>query len=323
MIPSKILEKIEDLAREIPLKQLAKAALELSNAYRLQSIGEKKGTYMEREHKLAYLALRFPATYAAAYHILKMLPQNMKSLLDFGSGPGTVLIAASTLFKDLKTATLVEKDAELKNMSSKLLSDINISKNILQHIPSDEKKYSLTVASYALSELPKEELFQVVDALWEKTSDYLAIIEPGTPYGFHLIHEIRTYLIGKGATIFAPCTHEKSCPLFEKNDFCHFSVRLNRTFLQRRVKAASLGYEDEKFSYLIISKEKRVQTLSSYGKPFARVIKTPMQRSGHVKLTLCSEQGYEETIFSKKLGDIYQIAKRMDWGASFPENAKS
>ena len=36
-------------------------------------------------------------------------------------------------------------------------------------------------------------------------------------------------------------------------NWCHFAVRLARTSLHRDVKGARLGYEDEKYSFLVVS----------------------------------------------------------------------
>lgn len=310
MIPPNILEACQDILREMPLSQLEKAAAELSLAYRSQSEGKKSTKYMTtRAHKLAYLALRFPSTFASTTYVLKQIPEPIMSLIDFGSGPGTVLAAASNLFPMLTHAHLVEHDAELIGISRKLLSHFPL-KEIASQMPSHAKA-NLVTAAYSLSELPHVDLDHMVDRLWDAADKYLVVIEPGTPYGFQIVHQVRERLIRKGGIIVAPCTHENLCPLYAKGDFCHFAVRFNRTFWQKRVKGGELGYEDEKFSYLIMTKD-------PVERAYSRVVRAPMHRSGHTLLTLCSPKGLEETTISRKEGDLYQKAKKLVWGSVFP-----
>lgn len=90
-------------------------------------------------------------------------------------------------------------------------------------------------------------------------------------------------------------------------------ARVNRTALHRRVKSASLGYEDEKFSY--------VAALAA-GAPVpeaARVLRRPAQRKGLVSLRLCRSDGsVAAQIVTKRLGaDVYRAARNVEWGGGW------
>src|SRR5206468_1807314 len=113
----------------------------------------------------------------------------------------------------------------------------------------------VTVASYVLGELSVGQVEQVIRAAWLKTNNLLVLIEPGTPEAFRGIHAARTLLLGSGAHLVAPCPHHETCPMFNIGDWCHFAARLERTAEHRRLKAGALGYEDEKFSYIVASKD--------------------------------------------------------------------
>ena len=70
--------------------------------------------------------------------------------------------------------------------------------------------------SYSLTEvkdLPKD---------WQ-TFEALMILEPSTSQDGRKLLEIRSQLIKAGYHIWAPCTHQKACPLLthSKNDWCH------------------------------------------------------------------------------------------------------
>ena len=82
--------------------------------------------------------------------------------------------------------------------------------------------------------------------------------------------------------------------------------------MQRLVKGATLGYEDEKYSYLLVSKE-------PIERPESRIVKTPDKHSGHVRFVLCNLRGLETKVISKKEKEVYKEAKKLDWGDALPE----
>ena len=309
-------EKIETLTSRIPFKKLEQASNELSYSYRAQTDGikSKKPFMFSDDHRLAYLALRMPATYAAIADVLKKIPIAVKSLLDIGSGPGTAYFAAMSEFTELNEALLVERDKQMISHGKELLSTLKNAR--VEYLASDistftpSKSYDLITAAYSLSELSENTLDAVLTKLWQAASPILCLIEPGTPYGFNAILKAREILLKKNAFIVAPCTHENPCPWEEGNPWCHFSTRFERTRLQKRVKGAELGYEDEKYSYLIVSK-------TPLNRPSARIVKTPIKRSGFLSLTLCDAQGIRDQNFSKKQKQVYLDAKKLEWGDGF------
>jgi ribosomal protein RSM22 (predicted rRNA methylase) len=83
----------------------------------------------------------------------------------------------------------------------------------------------------------------------------------------------------------------------------------------RRAKEASLPYENEKYSYLVVSKTKELP----HGD---RIIKAPIVKSGHVILDLCTREAkVERRIVSKSEGDLYSQARDSAWGDVWNEDA--
>ena len=109
------------------------------------------------------------------------------------------------------------------------------------------------------------------------------MIEPGTPRGHERLIEARARLVEAGAHTIAPCPHDNPCPLTSE-DWCHFSVRLPRSKLHRTVKQSELSFEDEKFSYVALSRE-------PLGRDYSRVTKRPKVTKAHVELELCQAPG--------------------------------
>ncbi len=172
-------------------------------------------------------------------------------------------------------------------------------------------KADLCILSYSLGEIKPFGTF--LERLWNAPIDTIAIIEPGTPAGFQTILEARDLFITKHANIIAPCPHAFQCPLKGK-DWCHFSARLERTKLHRLLKGGTLGYEDEKFSYLIVSKKQH---------PIKgdRILRHPCKGSGFVRFNLCTMDGTnQEKVVSRKDKELYRKARDAKWGDLFQKD---
>ena len=132
------------------------------------------------------------------------------------------------------------------------------------------------------------------------------IIEPGTPEGFAIIRSLRQELLAVGAYLAAPCPHANECPT-PAGDWCHFSERLERTSEHRSTKGGQLGYEDEKYSYVIFSRE-------PVALPAARILRHPRKHSGHTEFELCTPEGLKRETISRKQGERFRTAKKAEWG---------
>ena len=157
-----------------------------------------------------------------------------------------------------------------------------------------------------INELTEADRQKAIMKLWNATNELLVIIEPGTPEGFSHILQARKILLEQGANIIAPCTHSSECPL-PKDDWCSFYTRVPRTKLQKQAKNGDLGYEDEKFSYIVFSRE---QTTHDE----AVILRHPQINSGYVKVKVCTQKGIEERTYSKKDKEIYKKIRKMDAG---------
>ena len=116
-----------------------------------------------------------------------------------------------------------------------------------------QSRADLVVASYLIGEVSEPQRTALADAMWAKTRDTLLIVEPGTPAGYARIIDVRTQLIAAGAHVAAPCPHDRKCPLTAP-DWCHFAQRLPRSRAHKQVKAAERPFEDEKFTYVALTR---------------------------------------------------------------------
>ena len=254
----------------------------------------------------AYLAYRAPATYAAAASVFRQVvlqrPEwRPRSLLDVGAGPGVAAWAAREAWPSLDELTLMEIEPEMVAAGRELLPDARWLTGDVSTAPGSAE---LVVASYVLGELA--DAAGTAATLWEHATDTIAFVEPGTPAGYRRILEARASVIDAGGSTVAPCPHDLPCPL-PADDWCHFAVRLPRSKLHRRAKGVELGYEDEKFSYAVLSRE-------PLPKAPARIIRQPQVRSGHVHLVTSEPDGIRQRTVSRKQGQAYKDARAADWG---------
>jgi ribosomal protein RSM22 (predicted rRNA methylase) len=91
------------------------------------------------------------------------------------------------------------------------------------------------------------------------------------------------------------------------DDWCHFGARLERSALHRKLKDGALSYEDEKFSYVALTKEP--------AKPAsARVIRRPDQAPGRIRVTLCERNRLHHIVATKRDKPLFRAARKTEWG---------
>jgi len=305
--------KLEGLSRQ---DAAARAAL-ISKTYR---DGGSSVTIKSESDALAYALVRMPATYAAVTACLNALCEARpdfapESLLDVGAGPGTASWAAAEAFASLRHFVLLDINAALQTLALNLgrehprlaLMTCRRDANALDEVePAD-----LVIASYLIGEVSEAERGTLAERLWTKTRDTLLVVEPGTPAGYARITALRAQLIASGAHVSAPCPHDHPCPL-SPPDWCHFAQRLPRLRAHIQIKGAELPFEDEKFSYVVLTREPPPRR-------FSRVLAPPDVGKVEVSAKLCTEGGVEIAKVPRRDKSAYAAARRWRWGEALSE----
>jgi ribosomal protein RSM22 (predicted rRNA methylase) len=317
-LPPLLRQAIDRALDGVARADLATAAAALSQRYRDE---RRDGAFYvaSRRDALAYVAVRLPATYAAVRASFDAIAEARpdfapKTMLDIGAGPATALWAAADCWPALADALLVEASPLLRACGEELAAEAdlpsmtwriaNVASDGVDGAPRD-----LVVLAYVLNELAPNARQLTLERLWRLTADTLVIVEPGTPAGWQRILAARRQFIESGAHVIAPCPHAHECPL-QPPDWCHFARRVARSRLHRQAKGAEVPWEDEKFSYVALSR----RPAPAAG---ARVIARPRKASGRVTLKLCRPDGSAgDQLFSRRDGDLFKRASRSDWGSS-------
>lgn len=129
----------------------------------------------------------------------------------------------------------------------------------------------------------------------------------GHAAGFANLRAVREALTGRGAYVAAPCPEgSAACPMTGDN-WCHFAVRVQRTRLHKALKGGDAPYEDEKFTYLVLTREKPENPCR------ARLLRHAQIGPGRILLPVC-EAGEEKTMTVTKKDPLWKRARKIRWG---------
>ena len=313
-LPAELKAALDGKLRGFSRNDAAGRSASISKTYR---DGGGSGGIRSEADALAYALARMPATYAAVTASLNALigirPEFApKSLLDVGAGPGTATWAAAEAFSSLQHFALLDANDALRALALGLVADsfrlrnANYERGEARAALAKADAADLVVASYMIGEIGDAERRALAELMWEKTQDTLLVVEPGTPAGYARIIALREQLIAMGAHIVAPCPHDGKCPLVEP-DWCHFSQRLRRSRAHKQVKGAELPFEDERFSYVAL-------TRAAIGPRPSRVLAQPTVNKVEISAKLCTPKGLAIAKAPRRAKGEYAAARRWRWG---------
>src|SRR6266404_9112916 len=320
-LPAELKAALDARLQGLSRNAAAERATLISRTYR---DGGGSGAIKSEADALAYALARMPATYAAVTASLNALREIRPdfapaNLLDVGAGPGTATWAAAEVFSSLQGFTLVDANRALRALALDLgsgstrLRDMTYQRGEARAALADAESADLVMASYMIGEISDAERKMLAELMWAKTRDTLVIVEPGTPAGYARIIALREQLIASGAHVVAPCPHDGKCPLAAP-DWCHFTQRLPRSRAHKQIKGAELPFEDEKFSYVAL-------TRAPVAPHPARVLAQPVVTKVEVTAKLCAPDGLVIAKVPRRAKADYARARRWRWGDAVMEES--
>jgi ribosomal protein RSM22 (predicted rRNA methylase) len=308
--PPALTSALAALLEGVPRKELVAAAAKMSAGYRKGKASDGIATPGDAA---AYAVARMPATYAACAAVFARLAEVMPdfapaSLLDVGAGTGAASWAAAVAWPGIASAILLDHNPALRTLAQKLAPPLAHVKILAGDLGADKPGADLVVASYVLAELPLASAAATARHLWESADGVLVLVEPGTPDGFARIRAARAALIEAGAHVAAPCTHDNDCPM-TGDDWCHFSQRLARSRDHMLMKGATVPFEDERYSYVAVTREKTAEG--------ARILAQPLQAKPGLTFKLCDETGLRAQFVATRDKEEYRRVRKREWGDLF------
>jgi ribosomal protein RSM22 (predicted rRNA methylase) len=317
-------DAIDDVAATVPGADLSRAVEALSRRYRDGAGVAGTVGRLTAAERLAYAVVRLPATAAAVDAVLDAVVRHTVvvpcTVTDLGAGPATILWPAVSRWPGIRRVTLVDRDPDLLQLGLRLWrhdqtvpgAALAIDLRTGDLAAADAPAADVVVLSYAIGELAEDRAALAIERALTLATGVLVVVEPGTPAGFARIRTVRDRLIAAGATIAAPCPHEAACPM-AGGDWCHFAVRLDRSRAHRQSKHAALGWEDEKFAYVVAVRDASLLRARAGG----RIIRRPLKGTGHVRLALCAPGGLTDAVVTRR-APAYREARDAAWGDAWP-----
>lgn len=312
---TRINDALSSILSEADAARLSKDAKTISENYRLRT-GSGARLLTRESEALAYAASRMSATAAAAYaalsHAIAATDVLPATLLDCGAGTGAASFAADALI-DLEEITCLEREEAMRAVGTQLMREAGgalanarwASWDLTDKTPLP--RAGLVIEGYMLGELAENMRLPAARRLWDAAREMLVLIEPGTPQGFENLLAVREYLCSLGAYVAAPCpAGAGKCPM-KGDDWCHFAVRVQRTKLHKLLKGGEAPYEDEKFAYMVFTREAPKNACA------ARVLRHPQIDPGRITLTLC-EGGRKITRAVTKKDPLWKRARKIGAG---------
>lgn len=325
-LPDQIARATANILSRSDIKELSAHAQLLHDRYTKEE--KEKGVSHVRNPSdiLAYLSLRFPATYAQLMGAFLQIKERMphwqpKTVLDLGCGPATGILAAKEVWSSIETVTGVDQEKYFLSLAEELVYESKyemkatwVPRTITSWIDAPvEGTYDLIIVANVLNELSaniKEQLFKKLATV---SSGIVVFVESGTPRGFAIIQSVGEKYVPKGAFIapYIDTTFIKA-----DNDFwIHFPQRFIRPEFQRRVRQSmresalmASNWEEAKYSFVAfgnIPLEKSV---------FGQCVGTVERYHGYVTLPVLTASGIETIKVMKRHKAQYRRAKEIRWG---------
>lgn len=311
-LPPALKAGIEALLDGISRNELMARAAAISQVYRAG--GGSAAAITDEASVLAYVVARLPATYAVAAAVFDAIKEaapgfEPNSLLDAGAGPGTASWAATQTWSAMAHIAMADSNGAFLDVAKRLASGLPgqiefVSLNLRDGTP---PRADLVTANFVLAEVAEPIQREFVDRLWASAREVLVLIEPGTPAGFARIRAARDCLITRGGHVLAPCTHDSVCPVSGSN-WCHFSQRLPRSRDHLKVKSASVPFEDERYSYVAVTRRPVARA------NLARIVAPPQESKVGITLRLCTDRGLQNAFVARRQRDIYNVVRKAKWG---------
>jgi ribosomal protein RSM22 (predicted rRNA methylase) len=272
-------------------------------------------SYLARPELLhAYSLYYLPRSYVQARLAFRHLEANasaIRRVLDLGSGPGPLLLAAQDAFglarNESSELFAVDHDPKALQLARELTgARTRTAQSELPQLPATLKgqQFDLVSLGLVVNELFKGRPDAVErraswlrEQVWPLVAPggHLVLIEPALKETGREALQLRDRLVASNLEVVAPCSRQGACPaLLKERDWCHAGVRFEPPSALRAIgRSVGIDPSDLRFSYFIF-REQRKNAQAMPISPLAerlRVVSELLEEKGRKKLWVCGERG--------------------------------
>jgi ribosomal protein RSM22 (predicted rRNA methylase) len=274
----------------------------LSDAY----VGGEPRRGLSDEERLAYTAYYGPVGALKVVAVLDEIrargwrpPAEMIRLIDLGGGPGTATLGVALAgVSDRIAATLIDRDErwDTAPLLGELIAANSVGVSRSRGDPfAASGPFDLAIAANFLVELDLG-ISELAERIREHAERALApegvwiAIEPATRATTRRLHALRDALIERGLAVWAPCFHQRPCPMLARpGGWCHESRSWRQpAYHQALDRLARLDKRSLQFSFLALGKR---PLRASAGPLAARVVSTVQHEKGRTRFRTCDAAG--------------------------------
>jgi hypothetical protein len=313
-LPQDLQSKIESLLKQdyglsfSDSRALAKHIERLSDHYIDQP--ETPTPWHEDWCQIAYLAYYFPLNWLRAQAVIAegrkfSFFKDFRQMIDYGSGLGSMSLSLA----EIPQKTYIETSATAEKLHAQLGGQ-----GLWLNSPNEIKPGTLAAFGYSLTESDKI-------PSWLENCEGLMIVEPSTRQRGRRLQELREQFLKKGFFAWAPCTHQKNCPLLHqnKNDWCHDRIHFEQpdwfaaleTLLPMKNKTLT-------FSYLLLRKQAPKELAYA-----ARTVGDQLKEKGKYRQMVCRDEKREFLAWMLKETEPQEIPRGtlIKWPDEFSEKS--
>ena len=263
--------------------------------------------YLDDDRLLgAYLLFYWPISDLQARGVLSELPRRPRSVLDLGSGPAPVALAAL----DAGAAEVLAADRSTRALAVARTLAVEAGEPIAVREWDPQRRGDLAGLSHGRSfDLVTlghvvNELFQGEGAATRRAAlleealglvapgGSLVVIEPALRDTSRALLEVRDLLVARGIAVRAPCLFRGGCPaLVRPTDWCHAERPIDPPPLVDEIgRRAGLRKESVKMSYLVLAPKGEGWREPPPGRIF-RIVSEPLPSKGRLRYMGCGPEG--------------------------------
>lgn len=278
---------------EIPISRIADSVLRLSDFYIAHP--SSATPWNEEYCQLAYRYYYLPLNKHRCSQVMARGEQvgffkDLNHFIDWGCGPGTASLA---LAESQTIRTQIQSQLLFDHSTTALKSFADLHTQLVKPVVTDRlrlgsasnKQKSLLIFSYSMTELD-----QLPDG-WD-LFEALMILEPSTRDDGRKLLEWRRKIIEAGFYIWAPCTHQDTCPLLNhsKNDWCHDRFHVNAPdWFSELEQYMPIRNRTITTSYLLARKTPPPKSLQS----LSRITGDSLEEKGKTRQLVCRNERRE------------------------------